>query len=367
VKKCIKDYRRMENWENFFLDSAIYSVAEQMGVRYDNGFTPIAAETGDLFTFLYAENMPCDSGLSNYVIMPESVMRALESFGCQYEYLSKEQVGENIPMAVEKIRTAVDQGIPVLAWGVGGVPGMPPEQPMGEGALIGGYDDEEENILLVHLYCGAERLPAESFGGRPGVDEDGYTAIPAETALKGTDGLFIPKGKGTPPTPDIVYRDTILRIPTWMTLTPTGGRVSETDRYRFGKEAFRHWAAVLAAEQGWQNCDEEMIWNKHCSAFCTLCTAIGSFGEDSQAVDYLRRAAAACPSWLLAAELVPLYEKMSRLWQQIWEMQAGFMPVPENMQKQEYRRKIAAIIQKMGDCCDEILQIFEKNSKNANL
>jgi len=114
VKKCIKDYRRMENWENFFLDSAIYSVAEQMGVRYDNGFTPIAAETGDLFTFLYAENMPCDSGLSNYVIMPESVMRALESFGCQYEYLSKEQVGENIPMAVEKIRTAVDQGIPVL-------------------------------------------------------------------------------------------------------------------------------------------------------------------------------------------------------------------------------------------------------------
>ena len=32
----ITNYRRIQNWENFFLDSALYSVANSIGIEYDD-------------------------------------------------------------------------------------------------------------------------------------------------------------------------------------------------------------------------------------------------------------------------------------------------------------------------------------------
>ena len=245
----------------------------------------------------------------------------------------------------------MDRGLPVLAWGVSGVPGMRSGEPMGEGALIGGYDDD---MLLVHLYCGAERLPAVSYGDRLGVDEDGYTAIPAKEALSGADGLFILTDKITPTEPDIVYREVIRQIPVWLTLSPTGGRVSDTEQYVFGKAAFTRWASVLLDDAAWQNCDEDTIWYQHCCAFCSLCTSTGSFGGDSRVVDWLNRAQVACPDLPLTDTILPLYRKMSGLWKQIWDYQGGFSPSAENMRNHDYRAYIADTLMKMGNCCDEI-------------
>ena len=240
----ITNYRRIQNWENFFLDSALYSVANSIGIEYDNGFTPIAAITGDLFTYMYSEKLPCDSGLTNYVIMPEVVLKVYESFGWCCEYLSREIINRDLAATMQKIRASVDRGIPVLAWGVGGVVCASGERfdPMGEGALIGGYDDD---VLLIHLYCGAERLAPFSCGGRPGVDEHGYTAIPAKDALATTNGLFILVDKKDQPDSKTVYRDAILSIPRWLTLPETTG-------YAFGKAAFDRWAEVLLDDAAWQ-------------------------------------------------------------------------------------------------------------------
>lgn len=354
----IKNYRRIGNWENFFLDSAIYSIAKSIGVTYDNGFTPIAAITGDLFTYMYSDEIPCDSGLTNYVIMPEMVIKAFASFGCECEYISGEQVNRDMASAARKIRASIDRGVPVLAWGVGGVPGMRPHEPMGEGALIGGYDD---GILLIHLYCGAERLPAASFAGYPGVDEYGYTAIPAKDALALTDGIFIPLDKIEPTEPQTVVHEVLTNIPRWLTLSPTGGRVSRTSQYAFGKAAFSRWAEVLLNDALWQTaqgCSEELIWNMHCCAFCSLCTSTGAFGGNSRVVDYLLRAAVVCPERPLIAALLPLYENMSALCQRIWDIHGGFMPPAEKMREHAYRTEIAAALSKMGDCCDSILQVF---------
>lgn len=353
----LKNYRRIGNWENFFLDSAVYSIAKYIGVTYDNEFTPIAAITGDLFTYMYSDHLPCDSGLTNYVVIPERVVKAYASFGWNCEYLSGKEVNRDIPTAISKIRASVDRGLPVLAWGVSGVPGMRSGEPMGEGALIGGYDDD---VLLVHLYCGAERLPAVSYGDRPGVDEDGYTAIPAKEALSGTDGLFILTDKITPTEPDIVYREVIRQIPVWLTLSPTGGRVSDTEQYVFGKAAFTSWASVLLDDTVWQNCDEGTIWNQHCCAFCSLCTSTGSFGGDSRVVDWLNRAQIACSDLPLMDTILPLYRKMSDLWKQIWDYQNGFMPSVENMQNHDYRAYIANTLIKMGNCCDEIYKVSKQ-------
>ena len=341
----IKNYRRIGNWENFFFDSAVYSLAEFTGTAYDNGFTPIAAITGDLFAFMYADNLPCDSGLTNYVILPERAKKAFASFGWECDFISRDDILRDLPAAAARIRASIDRGLPVLAWGVGGVPGMPEGMPMGEGALIGGYDDD---VLLVHLYCGAERLPSESFGGRPGVDADGYTAIPAASALAGSDGVFILTEK-IPPTPAAeICRDVLAQMPRWLTMPPTGGRVSDTAQYSFGKAAFDRWAAVLRDDAAWQDCDEGVIWDKHCSAFCALCTSIGAFDGDSRAVDWLRRAG--------AVAILPHFCRMSEYFQEIWSLHGGFMPSAESMRQRSYRENIAAVLDKMGGCCDDILR-----------
>lgn len=111
----IKNYRRIGNWENFFLDSAIYSVAQSLGIEYKSGFTPISAITGDLFTYMYSDTLPCDSGITNYIIMPEVVLNVFDSLGYGCEYLSQEEINSDLPRALKKIRASIDRGIPVLA------------------------------------------------------------------------------------------------------------------------------------------------------------------------------------------------------------------------------------------------------------
>ncbi len=153
----ITSYRRIENWENFSLDYALYSVGVSLGVTYANGFTPIAAVTGDLFTYLYSDRKPCDSGLTNYFFLPDTVKKTYALFGYACDYLSNAAIRADMPTAMAKIRASIDRGIPVLAWGMGGVVFRDGTRydPLGEGSLIGGYDGE---LLLVQLYPGAERL-----------------------------------------------------------------------------------------------------------------------------------------------------------------------------------------------------------------
>ncbi len=355
-KTSIKNYRRIGNWENFFLDSAIYSVANSLGITYENEKTPIAAITGDLFTYLYSDSAPCDSGVTNYVQMPDTVLKVYDSFGYGCDYLSTEVINSNLTGTLEKIRASVDRGIPVLAWGVGGVLGVDGERydPMGEGALIGGYDGE---YLLVHLYCGAERLPSLMWDGRPGYDEDGYTAIPAKEALATTHGIFIVTEKKTQPDLATVYRNAILSIPRWLTLPSTGHWV-------FGQAAFAKWAEVLLDDANWQTvemCNENQIWNKHCSPFCTLCTSTGAWGGDSPVVDYLKRAATACPEWTLVQELIPLYCRMTDLFGKIWTAHGDdFMPSAEKITDHVCREELAYALHQMGECCDDILRVFQK-------
>lgn len=142
----IKQYRRIQYWENFFLDSAIYSVGQSVGVSYEDGFRPVSAVTGDLFTYMYSEDKPCDSGATNYFFMPEAVKRAYSLFGYGCVYCSNQQIHDAPDAALAQIRRSVDRGVPVLAWGCGGVEMANGNRldPLPEGCLIGGYDTENQ-------------------------------------------------------------------------------------------------------------------------------------------------------------------------------------------------------------------------------
>jgi hypothetical protein len=128
----ILNYRRLQNWENHFLASAICSVAVAVGAdeqqlrtlgneKIDNGLHYFSAITGDMFCVLYSADQPCDSGLTNYFFMPQVVKKAFAAFGKDCIYLSNAQIKKDFRTAMTVIKTSIAQGIPVLSLGMGNV------------------------------------------------------------------------------------------------------------------------------------------------------------------------------------------------------------------------------------------------------
>lgn len=349
----IKQYRRIQYWENFFLDSAIYSVGQSVGVSYEDGFRPVSAVTGDLFTYMYSEDKPCDSGATNYFFMPEAVKRAYSLFGYGCVYCSNQQIHDAPDAALAQIRRSVDRGVPVLAWGCGGVEMANGNRldPLPEGCLIGGYDTENQ-LLFINLYPGAERLAKTSACGRPGVDEDGYTAIHAAPALATTKGLFFLGEKGGKPDLNRIYQQVLYSIPQRLSMRPRDG-------YFFGEQAFERWASALQSDAYWQDLQtaQANCWDKHCCAYCALCTSIG-IGADEGVAGYMRKVADALNGVPEAKAVLPLFQRLRELNQSIWDYQGGFMPPYDRLEEPAYRGTLAAILREMGGVCRRIVATF---------
>ena len=348
----VEHYQRIHPWENFFLDSALYSVGQALGIAYEEGFQPVAAVTGDLFAYLYSREKYCDSGLTNSFFRPESVEEVYAMYGYACRYLSREEIRADFAAAMALIRTSVDRGIPVLAWGCGGVRTKRGEtyDPLPEGSLIGGY--EEDELLYVNLYPGEDRLAETSAGGRPGVDQWGYTALYAKEALATTYGVFL-VGDRMVPTPEReVCRRAVLSIPELLTRKPENG-------YTFGMQAFVQWAETLREDAHWAEPDsaQRNCWDKHCHAYCSLCTSIG-VGDGKGVVGYLEKAAQLLPDMPEIAAILPLYRELRRLNQAIWDYQGGFMPPSDQMAQREYREAIAGILERMSEVCARIAAVF---------
>ncbi|MHB1456560.1 MAG: cysteine peptidase family C39 domain-containing protein [Armatimonadota bacterium] len=359
ITNRILNYRRMQNWENYFLASAIYSVAKAMGVdegafklikaivvdeenlkatefEQDRaGFYFFSAITGDMFTVLYANDKPCDSGITNYFFMPQVVKKAFSTFGYDCIYLSNAQIQQDFRAVMNAVKASVDKGIPVLAWGMGNVTtfsGWHGNMP--EGCLIGGYD--ENDLLYVNLYPGPERMT---------VDKDGYTAI--SHGLEGSRGLFFVGNPIEKPDLHEIYRRVIECIPTFLATPPADG-------YMFGQEALEKWADTLLDESRFAGkTDDELggiCWDVHCSPYCNICTS---------AADAFIETASEVYDIPLTKKLLPHYEKFVQLRKEIWALQDGFFPPMEKFRTHEFRKEIADILRRMGNICDDILKTFD--------
>ncbi|MEN6584183.1 MAG: hypothetical protein ABFD54_17195 [Armatimonadota bacterium] len=357
ISNRILDYRRIQNWENYFLASAICSVAKVIAVDEEafkaikaiavdeealkaighelasGGFHFFSAITGDMFTVLYATDKPSDSGVTNYFFMPQVIKKAYSTFGYDCIYLSNAQIQQDLRATMNAIKASVDKGIPVLAWGMGNVTmlnGWHGNLP--EGCLIGGYD--ENDVLYVNLYPGPERVT---------VDKDGYTAI--TQGLGGTKGLFFVGDPIEQPDLREIYREVIEGISSFLAIPSAGG-------YVFGQEAFEKWADTLLDESRFaEKTDDELggiCWDLHCSPYCNICTS---------AAEAFVRAASEVYDISLAKKLLPSYENFVQLRQEIWALHGGFFPPMDKFRTHEFRAKIAETLRRMGKICDEIIRI----------
>jgi AraC-like DNA-binding protein len=355
VSNKIKEYKKIENWQNYFLCSAICSVGLKLGSDIQD-YKFYANFTGDNFTYLYSEKvgnpegLQCDSGLTNSFFAPQFVKKAYAAFGYDCIYISNSEIKKDFHAVMKAIKTSVDKDIPVLAWGMGNVTvamdGADGRRwcrfdPLPEGSLIGGYDNND--ILYVNIYPGQERLPEGS------LDEFGYSTI--TNGLDTTKGLFF-AGEKLPPVDMLkIYQSVIDAIPTFLTLPPTEG---DDGMYAFGKTAFETWTKTLETDNYFENkTDDELsgiCWNLHCAPYCCVCT--------SSAYDFFKGAVEQYPDLAMAATLLPLYKKMQDYKDEIWAIQGGFYPPMDKFKTHEFRAQIAVILRKMGDVCDEILMAY---------
>lgn len=350
----IKNYRRIQNWENYFLCSAICSVGKSLGSGNDD-FHFYAAFTGDMFTYLYPQqvgnpnNLPCDSGVTNYFFDPNAVKKAFVAFGYDCTYLSNAQIKKDFQTAMNAIKTSIDRGIPVLAWGMGNVIMKDGTRydPLPEGCLIGGYDNGD--VLYVNLYPGPERLLEGS------VDDDGYTAI--INGLDTTNGLFLVGDKIEEIDMQKIYHDAIFSIPSFLKLPVTESY--QGGNYVFGKTAFETWADTIVSDSFFEGkTDDELsgiCWNLHCSPYCCICT--------STAYDFFKGIVEQYPDFSIAEKLLPHYKKMQDCKDEIWKLHGGFFPPMDKFRIHGFRVQIAEILRLMGEVCNEILLVFDKVCK----
>lgn len=104
-------------------------------------------------------------------------------------------------------------------------------------------------------------------------------------------------------------------------------------------------------------------WDKHCHAYCSLCTSIG-VGDGKGVVGYLEKAAQLLPDMPEIAAILPLYRELRRLNQAIWDYQGGFMPPSDQMAQREYREAIAGILERMARYAPESPPYFINEKKD---
>ena len=85
-------------------------------------------------------------------------------------------------------------------------------------------------------------------------------------------------------------------------------------RDSFGREAFELWANTLTEETRFQGKTDEdlsgLCWDLHCSPYCAVCT--------TDSASYIRRIVETYPDLTMAVKLLPLYEEIWRLKDEIW-------------------------------------------------
>jgi len=339
----IKEYKRMGVWQNFFLALAIQSIGEKLGVSRDFG-RYWAVFTGDVFTPIYSEKpgnpdyLTMDSGVTCYFFVPQVIKTAYAAMGHDCIYLSGEQIKKNYKATINAVKASIDNSIPVLIRGIGDVPMSGHICPfMSEGALIGGYD---ENNLYINIYSSGD--PGRMEEGV--IDEDGYTAFPIESVFDKTDGIFF-AGEKIDVDMEQVYRIALEAIPGFLTSPPSKG-------YVFGKQAFDTWVEGLLDESFFEGRDSVDIWKMHCMAYCTLCSGFP--------MEFLQEVIEKYPNITIASKLLPLYEKFFGYKDAIWELQGGFEPPQEKFLTREFRIELTDILRKMGETCDEILAVFKE-------
>ena len=314
--------------QNYFFDGCMHYLMECMhaDTAYDYWF--FSGVTGDSFTQLYrtdSPHWPVDS-LSHDAFDEALARRAFAACGYDFHYVPQAEVTVDKVQITQQIIACIDKGLPIITHG------------FGLRIDPGGF----ENLFAV--ICGYEN-GGDTFLVLKGADT---TPTPTQNLLEHTQGLlFVGEKRPSPPLAQ-VYREAVLRIPALMTMLPKDGLL-------FGKQAFEAWADGLLDDELFAATDEAALgplgWRMHLAPLIIA-------GTNGCARGFLAKAFELNPDMGIILQLLPVYERMHVIFEEIQVMQGGFWISSETLKDTNARRAIAEKIRECGQCCDEIVSLF---------
>lgn len=321
--------------ENYMFPACMRSAMSALNENPELDFLFFAGITGDLFTQVWKE--PKWQYNDSYsTVCKESqlpIKAAFDACGYSYEYVYKEDIQRRKHVYIQKIVESIDQGLPVLTFGIVGPPIC---------SIICGYEENGEVLI------GWAQFTDEPVEDRP------MDLIPAENyfsvrnGLDQSEGLIFLKKKEQQPNLEASFRQTMKQIPIWAS-------VPSEDNLYFGKEAFKKWEDSLLCDECFE---QEDLLESPMDTYGSCMVLAGT--NLSQIHEFLKRVREYCPDLETTIDaLNEAYASQIKALNKIVEYQGGYFLDADRkaLANKEFRMKLAELIKELGECYEETASI----------
>ena len=322
--------------ENYMFPSCMRSIMGVLNENSEMDFLFFAGVTGDLFTQIWLEpKWQYNDSYSNVCKNTQyPIKAAFDACGYSYEYFYKEDIERMKNECIQKIVESIDQGLPVLTFGIVGPPIC---------SIICGYDENGEVLIGWSQFTDEHKhdiptdlvTPDHYFSKRNGLD--------SSEAL-----IFLKKKEKLPDIADSV-RSSILNIPAWTSLLPV-------NNVYFGKKAFEKWAESLLCDKYFEN---ETMLDGPLDTYgsCMVLTGTNMFFIQ----EYLNRALEYCPHMKTTIEnLKQAYAKENDVLQKIVALQGGYFfdANRKALLAKDFRLKLSELVIQLGQSYEDAANII---------
>lgn len=308
--------------ENYTFPSCMHSAMTALNEDNEFDFTFFAGITGDLFSQVW--NTPKWSYNDSYSSVcregtEKPINAAFTACGYDYELIGEDEIKGNKQKYVNKIIDSVNNGYPVLSYGIVGPPIC---------SLICGYDNNG-NILIGRSQF--IDVPVNDDKTELKYCEDYFQT---KNGLQNSEALIFIKGKK-----DLIsVRDSIQKsidnIPKLAQMPPSGYKRPSL----YGRQAFDAWANSLLNDEDFQN--EDMLTGP-LDTYGSCMVMVGT--NMHYIINYLDKAERICPYLKTKIDkLKILYTKERDALEKLVEFQGGyFFEKKDKLLNREFRVKLA--------------------------
>jgi AraC-like DNA-binding protein len=312
--------------ENYMFPSCMRSLMGALNESSDLDFLFFAGVTGDLFTQTWREPKWQYNDTYSTVCRDSQIpiKAAFDACGYAYEYYDKDDIICTNQECIRKIVDSIDNGLPVLTFGIVGPPTC---------SVIYGYEENGDVLIGWSQFTDEPKadIPTDL------VVSENYFSV--RNGLERSEALIFMKKKETAPNLTDSVRASILKIPEMAGLP-------STDSVFFGTQAFERWADSLLCDECFEH---EGMLEGPLDTYGSCMVMAGTNMHFIQ--EYLSRALRCCPDMKDRLErLKQAYTEENEALQRLVEFQGGYFFDADRkaLLNRDFRRALSELVRQVG-------------------
>lgn len=324
----ITDIHNLVTWhhgQNYPFNGCMQFIMEKIGRQDLADYWFFAGISGDSFTFCYGNNGEYNDCLSVVSGGPRFIEDIFNLIGYEHTYVTQDEINADKERFVGKVMEYIDQGTPVLV-----------RVPVGRHSdynVVCGYEDDGRTLLVL---AGDASVPSR---------------VDVTQGVRG-DWVFIGSKQKEVNMAEL-YRNTVLRIPEWLTMPENGTGVS------FGAAGLNKWADDI--EHGrYDSLTPETFeaWRDYTVYICNLSTNAGG------SRNFLARAYRLNRDLAFIPDVIKTYHRAGSdrpggLWFELERLGGGFNVTLETLEDTKARKAIVAVVSEIGACMERVCRLIE--------